>query len=69
MDSTSTNLIGSGKFSSVYKGVVDRNETIVAVKVLEVGGAVKSFMAECEALRSIRHRNLVKIYLNVMFYR
>ncbi|PWA60550.1 Concanavalin A-like lectin/glucanase, subgroup [Artemisia annua] len=35
----------------------------VAVKVLKlaVHGADKSFIAECEALRSIRHRNLVKV--------
>ncbi|KAK2995498.1 hypothetical protein RJ640_000781 [Escallonia rubra] len=58
---SSANLIGSGKFSSVYKGILE--ETVVAVKVLnlEVHGAIKSFMAECEALKSIRHRNLVKI--------
>jgi len=36
---------------------------IVAVKVLNLQqkGASKSFMAECNALRNIRHRNLVKI--------
>ncbi|XP_021725409.1 probable LRR receptor-like serine/threonine-protein kinase At3g47570 [Chenopodium quinoa] len=36
---------------------------VVAVKVinLEERGAAKSFMAECETLRSIRHRNLLKI--------
>ncbi|KAK3020365.1 hypothetical protein RJ639_047818 [Escallonia herrerae] len=58
---SSANLIGSGKFSSVYKGILE--ETVIAVKVLnlEVHGAIKSFMAECEALKSIRHRNLVKI--------
>ncbi|XP_031254952.1 probable LRR receptor-like serine/threonine-protein kinase At3g47570 [Pistacia vera] len=35
----------------------------VAVKVLNLQhrGASRSFLAECEALRSIRHRNLVKI--------
>ncbi|KAK3043764.1 hypothetical protein RJ639_001960 [Escallonia herrerae] len=60
---SSTNLLGSGQFSSVYKGILEENETVVAVKVLnlQVRGASKSFMAECEALRSIRHRNLVKI--------
>uniref|UniRef100_A0A2N9IDJ5 non-specific serine/threonine protein kinase n=1 Tax=Fagus sylvatica TaxID=28930 RepID=A0A2N9IDJ5_FAGSY len=35
----------------------------VAVKVLNVlrHGASKSFIAECEALRNVRHRNLVKV--------
>ncbi|GAY33398.1 hypothetical protein CUMW_284130, partial [Citrus unshiu] len=59
------NLIGAGSFGSVYKGVLnhDDHETLVAVKVLNLQhrGASKSFMSECQALRSIRHRNLVKI--------
>ncbi|KAK4422145.1 putative receptor-like protein kinase [Sesamum alatum] len=56
-------LIGSGKFSSVYRGILDQSESVVAVKVLklQIKGADRSFLAECEALRSIRHRNLVKI--------
>ncbi|KAG8377944.1 hypothetical protein BUALT_Bualt08G0086500 [Buddleja alternifolia] len=56
------NLIGSGKFGSVYKGILDDGKTILAVKVLklDVKGASKSFSAECNALRGIRHRNLVK---------
>ncbi|XP_060675830.1 putative receptor-like protein kinase At3g47110 [Ziziphus jujuba] len=58
------NLIGSGGFGSVYKATVDEEEkNIFAVKVLklEKKGASKSFMAECKALKNIRHRNLVKI--------
>nr|XP_023896791.1 putative receptor-like protein kinase At3g47110 [Quercus suber] len=57
------NLIGSGNFGSVYKGKLGPNETHVAVKVLNLQkqGASKSFIAECEALKNIRHRNLVKI--------
>ncbi|KMT00773.1 hypothetical protein BVRB_9g220540 [Beta vulgaris subsp. vulgaris] len=58
------NLVGAGGFGSVYKGVLDLESSIVvAVKVirLEKKGARKSFIAECEALRNIRHRNLVKI--------
>ncbi|KAM7477761.1 hypothetical protein LguiA_025974 [Lonicera macranthoides] len=60
---SSTNLIGKGSFGSVYKGILDREENLVTVKVLNLQqqGASKSFMAECEALRNIRHRNLVKI--------
>ncbi|KAL5568494.1 hypothetical protein UlMin_025069 [Ulmus minor] len=57
------NLIGYGSFGTVYKGILDGDEKIVAVKVLNLQkkGAIKSFMAECKALRNIRHRNLVKI--------
>ena len=58
-----SNLVGIGSFGSVYKGVLQPEERLVAVKVLNLQrkGASKSFMAECNALRNIRHRNLVKI--------
>ncbi|PWA67568.1 protein kinase-like domain-containing protein [Artemisia annua] len=58
------NLIGEGGFSYVYKGILDSNtDKLVAIKVLHLQnrGAQKSFLAECEAWRSIRHRNLLKI--------
>ncbi|XP_065634332.1 probable LRR receptor-like serine/threonine-protein kinase At3g47570 [Quercus suber] len=57
------NLIGSGSFGSVYKGILPRNGAIVAVKVLNLQqqGASNSFINECNALRSIRHCNLLKI--------
>ncbi|XP_077239082.1 uncharacterized protein LOC143880177 isoform X2 [Tasmannia lanceolata] len=60
---STANLIGMGSYGSVYKGVIGRDETVVAVKVLnlQLRGASKSFMDECEALRNIRHRNLIKI--------
>ncbi|XP_043725936.1 probable LRR receptor-like serine/threonine-protein kinase At3g47570 [Telopea speciosissima] len=60
---SSTNFIGSGGFGSVYKGIIGQYETIVAVKVFNLQNprVYKSFMAECKALRNIRHRNLVKI--------
>ncbi|XP_020088163.1 receptor kinase-like protein Xa21 [Ananas comosus] len=61
---SSDNLIGAGSFGSVYKAAMNyENADIVAVKVfnLQQHGAFRSFMSECEALRSIRHRNLVKI--------
>ncbi|XVE99732.1 hypothetical protein REPUB_Repub03eG0226200 [Reevesia pubescens] len=59
----SSNLIGSGSYGSVYKGVLHQEEKPVAVKVLHFQnrGAAKSFQAECKALKEVRHRNLVKI--------
>lgn len=59
-----SNLIGTGSFGSVYRGILDDEErNAVAVKVLNLQqkGASKSFITECNALRSIRHRNPVKI--------
>ncbi|KAF7830962.1 putative LRR receptor-like serine/threonine-protein kinase [Senna tora] len=55
-------LIGSGSFGLVYRGNLD-SEGEVAVKVLKLQnkGASKSFIAECNALRNVRHRNLVSI--------
>uniref|UniRef100_A0A0D9YPA2 non-specific serine/threonine protein kinase n=1 Tax=Oryza glumipatula TaxID=40148 RepID=A0A0D9YPA2_9ORYZ len=57
-------LQGAGGFGSVYKGRMTNNDQqVVAVKVLNLTqrGASQSFMAECETLRCVRHRNLVKI--------
>ncbi|ESW30135.1 hypothetical protein PHAVU_002G127800 [Phaseolus vulgaris] len=58
-----TNLIGCGIFSSVYKGTLESEDKVVAIKVLNLKhkGSHKSFLAECNALRSIKHRNLVQI--------
>ncbi|KAJ1431193.1 Serine/threonine-protein kinase, active site [Sesbania bispinosa] len=57
------NLIGSGNFGTVYKGTLESEDRVVAIKVLNLQkkGAHKSFIAECDALKNIRHRNLVKI--------
>ncbi|KAL5719780.1 hypothetical protein ACHQM5_012519 [Ranunculus cassubicifolius] len=59
---SSGNLIGTGHYGFVYKGMHRQGEHI-AVKVLNLieRGALKTFLAECEALRVIRHRNLLKI--------
>ncbi|XP_038985178.1 receptor kinase-like protein Xa21 [Phoenix dactylifera] len=61
---SAANLIGTGSYGSVYKGIIDfGEEKIVAVKVLNLlqRGASRSFTAECNALRSTRHRNLLKV--------
>nr|XP_028956226.1 putative receptor-like protein kinase At3g47110 [Malus domestica] len=61
---SASNLIGAGSFGSVYKGILNQlEERNVAVKVLnlQTSRASKSFISECEALKSIRHRNLVKL--------
>ncbi|KAM3262367.1 hypothetical protein ACQJBY_052839 [Aegilops geniculata] len=60
---SSANLIGSGSFGRVYKGSLQFQADQVAIKIfdLDINGADRSFIAECEALRNVRHRNLVKI--------
>ncbi|GAY51708.1 hypothetical protein CUMW_136310 [Citrus unshiu] len=57
-----SNLIGTGGFGSVYKGsFLDGMEVAIKVFHLQLEGALKSFDVECEVLKSVRHRNLVKI--------
>ncbi|XP_074320905.1 uncharacterized protein LOC141657537 isoform X2 [Silene latifolia] len=60
---SSKNLIGSGASGVVYKGILEDVGTVIAVKIfnLEHCGVSKSFVAECKALRNIRHRNLIKV--------
>jgi serine/threonine protein kinase len=59
------NLLGKGRYGTVYRGTLtlDKQATVVAVKVFNVhqSGSYKSFQAECEALRRVKHRCLVKI--------
>ncbi|WRX28493.1 Protein kinase domain - like 10, partial [Theobroma cacao] len=55
-------LLGKGNFGSVYQGTLsDGMRFAVKVFKLEFEGAFKSFEIECEVLRNIRHRNLMKI--------
>ncbi|KAG0542131.1 hypothetical protein BDA96_02G076500 [Sorghum bicolor] len=57
------NVLGKGRYGTVYKGTLENQAIVVAVKVfnLQLSGSYKSFQAECEALRRVKHRCLVKI--------
>ncbi|KAG8480036.1 hypothetical protein CXB51_025167 [Gossypium anomalum] len=57
------NLVGSGSFGSVYKGILEESGAVIAVKVLNPldHRSSRSFLVECETLKNIRHRNLVKV--------
>ncbi|XP_010426163.1 PREDICTED: probable LRR receptor-like serine/threonine-protein kinase At3g47570 [Camelina sativa] len=58
-----SNIVGSGSFGTVFKALLPIDNKIFAVKVLNMQrhGAMKSFVAECESLKDVRHRNLVKL--------
>ncbi|CAM0958286.1 unnamed protein product [Alopecurus aequalis] len=60
---STSNLIGKGRYSFVYRGKLVEGGNDMAVKVfnLDTRGAQESFIAECNALRNVRHRNLVPI--------
>ncbi|KAM0824699.1 hypothetical protein ACQ4PT_070022 [Festuca glaucescens] len=55
-------LVGAGSYGRVYRGTL-RDGTMVAVKVLQLqsGNSTKSFSRECQVLKRIRHRNLMRI--------
>ncbi|XP_060670644.1 rust resistance kinase Lr10-like [Ziziphus jujuba] len=59
-----TNLLGSGGFGAVYKGIFS-NGTIVAVKVLYANSNKRieeQFMAEVSTIGRLYHFNLVRLY-------
>jgi predicted Ser/Thr protein kinase len=59
-----SNLLGSGGFGTVYKGIFS-NGTMVAVKVLRGNSSKKideQFMAEVRTIGRIHHFNLVRLY-------
>ncbi|CAL1413454.1 unnamed protein product [Linum trigynum] len=60
---SSENLVGSGSFGFVYKGILDELGRKIAVKVLNLQqkGVSKSLLAECNVLRNVQHRNLVSV--------
>lgn len=58
----SRRLVGSGSYGRVYRGTLP-DGTQIAVKVLQLqtGNSTKSFSRECQVLKRIRHRNLIRI--------
>ncbi|WCJ37144.1 Receptor kinase-like protein Xa21 [Euphorbia peplus] len=70
---SSDNLIGSGSFGTVYKGCLDVIDRPIAIKVLKLHqkNAFKTLLAECNVLKNVKHRNLVKLlsYCSSLDYR
>ncbi|RCV13681.1 hypothetical protein SETIT_2G365200v2 [Setaria italica] len=56
-------LLGAGGFGSVYKGVLRKSNTEVAVKKVshESKQGMKEFIAEVASMGRLRHRNLVQL--------
>uniref|UniRef100_J3KWH6 Receptor kinase-like protein Xa21 n=1 Tax=Oryza brachyantha TaxID=4533 RepID=J3KWH6_ORYBR len=64
-DFSEANLLSKGRYGSVYRCTLENEgeSATMAVKVfsLQTSGSSRSFEAECEALRRVRHRCLIKI--------
>ncbi|KAJ3700273.1 hypothetical protein LUZ61_003978 [Rhynchospora tenuis] len=58
-----TELLGSGGFGHVYKGVLPKSKEIVAVKKISNNAkqGMREFIAEISSLGRMRHRNLVEL--------
>ncbi|KAH1063607.1 hypothetical protein J1N35_028594 [Gossypium stocksii] len=57
-----SNMLGFGSFGYVYKGrLSDGMEVAIKVFNLQIEGAFQSFDIECDAMRNIVHRNIVKV--------
>ncbi|KAK9664974.1 hypothetical protein RND81_14G081200 [Saponaria officinalis] len=55
------NMLGTGSFGSVFKGILLGKMVAVKVFNLQHQGGSKSFLTECNFLKNIRHRNLLGI--------
>ena len=57
--------IGEGTYSSVFKAIDQRNNSIVALKRVKIrkveDGIPKEFVREVEALQRFDHENIIKI--------
>lgn len=56
-------LLGSGGFGSVYKGILPDSKTLVAVKRIsnESQQGMRGFVSEISTIGRLRHRNLVQL--------
>ncbi|CAM0877435.1 unnamed protein product [Alopecurus aequalis] len=56
-------IIGSGGFGRVYRGVLPRSGAEVAVKVVSQGSrqGLREFVSEIASMSKLRHRNLVQL--------
>ncbi|CAD8178098.1 unnamed protein product [Paramecium octaurelia] len=59
-------LIGEGAYSKVYKGLIDKTQEFVAIKVIDWSKVqdkyyVSGFQREVRILRDLDHQNIVKI--------
>eukprot|EP00736_Rhodelphis_marinus_P006270 Rmarinus@m.5124 len=59
---TILNILGQGRYGTVYRAVDEETQDIVALKIVEVGsGDVKDLIAEVYALRTCHHESIVRL--------